>query len=781
MKKTFRRISLLIVLAIVTSMFTNVTYAQAASVWSFICGSGKKVEVNDTITLQKNEYQDLNIYKSGKEIKTNDSTYKITWSSSNPEVVWINASTGKLRADRLKKMTTDTGTAKIIATIKNLKTGAVAKRGFTINVIKEKVKGYLDLTSVGWASYNAGLNENMTGGTAGKLYPGAKLEIINEKTNANGVLVCRVYAPDLGVECYVNKKYIKLESEKVAPTVTPTVAPTVAPTLAPTATPTVVPTATPTPVPAVTKVYGTLDLSSAGWKSYNAGLNANMDGGTAGTLYPGAKLEILEECTNAKGTLVYKVYSGDLNKECYVTAKYVKVDSTVVPPQTTPGTVTENDKVYGTLTATRYNVGINANFTGGTWGEIKKGAQLEILEEVTNSSGNKVYRVYSPDLEKECYVSARYVTINEESSKVILANIVEGVYAIHPKCAPNSSLDVADWNTDNGANLQIWETTKLESNQLFCIKRENGYYVLQSEFSKKMIDVAGGVFASQTNVQLYEANSSDAQKWIITDAGNGYYMLIPYGNQNLALDVSGGGSTNGSNMWLYEINKSDAQLFKLERYYGSTEGLSRYECFSRNASIVLEQIKNGISEFINVGDQACQKLWTWYYQRASSHDGAWCDVFAHYVLCLAGVDTQAYKEEKYEGNQYNVGWTREYYKDFGAYTYVADANKSGMDIYDMVRTGDLILMNGYNHIGVVYVEGDKKYVVHGNYSGKVCVHELSRRDASTGVNYANGKMITVDGYVSMEVFLSNNTDVEVSRELPTEKYQIGNYILGGMR
>ena len=425
MKKTFRKISLLVILAIVVGMFANVTYAQAASVWSFICGSGKKIEVNDTITLQKNEYQDLNIYKSGKEIKTNDSTYKITWSSSNPDVVWINASTGKLRADRLKKMTTDTGTAKITAKIKNLKTGAVAKRGFTINVIKEKVKGYLDLTSAGW-SYNAGLNENMTGGTAGKLYPGAKLEIINEKTNANGVLVCRVYAPDLGRECYVNKKYIKLESEKVAPTATPTVAPTATPTAIPTA----IPTAAPTSAPTVNKVYGTLDLTSAGWTSYNAGLNENMTGGTAGKLYPGAKLEILEECTNANGTLVYRVYSLDLGKECYVTAKYVKVDSSVVPPQTEsvvtpiviPEVKTEENKKYGTLDLTgagwkSYNAGLNINMTGGTAGTLYPGAKLEILEECTNAKGTLVYRAYSFDLGKECYVTAKYVKVDDAVSQ----------------------------------------------------------------------------------------------------------------------------------------------------------------------------------------------------------------------------------------------------------------------------------------------------------------------------------------------------------------------------
>ena len=749
MKKTFRKISLLVVLVIVVGMFANVTYAQAASVWSFICGSGKKIEVNDTITLQKNEYQDLNLYKSGKEIKLNDSTYKITWSSSNPDVVWINASTGKLRADRLKKMTADTGTAKITATIKNLKTGAVAKRGFTINVIKEKVKGYLDLTSEGWSSYNAGLNENMTGGTAGKLYPGAKLEIINEKTNANGVLVCRVYALDLGVECYVSKKYIKLESEKVAPTATPTLAPT----------------ATPTPFPVVTKVYGTLDLSSAGWKSYNAGLNANMDGGTAGTLYPGAKLEILEECTNAKGTLVYKVYSGDLNKECYVTAKYVKVDSTVVPPQTTQGIVTENDKVYGTLTATRYNVGINANFTGGTLGEIKQGAQLEILEEVTNASGVKVYRVYSPDLNKECYVSAKYVTINDGSSKILLANIAEGVYAIHPKCAPNSSLDVAGWNADNGANLQIWETTKLESNQLFRIKRENGYYVLQSEFSQKMIDVSGAVFESQNNVQLYEVNGSDAQKWIITDAGNGYYMLIPYGNQNLALDVSGGGSTNGSNMWLYEINKSDAQLFKLERYIESNQATE--ELRAKIVAVAYQEFDNNKTNPFSKPEDVKYSYFRPYYKN-QSEPAPWCASFVNWCANTAGIpesiiphETGMWQSKKNGFELANVAGLCGYMQTYcGAVLYELESEEMMSGKY-VPRAGDFIVYKygsgEMRHIGLV-VDFDET-------SKSVITIEGNTTDKETGQT----------GYIETKTRAYMNENVAPSQDFYLLGYLAPNY------
>ena len=78
-------------------------------------------------------------------------------------------------------------------------------------------------------------------------------------------------------------------------------------------------------------------------------------------------------------------------------------------------------------------------------------------------------KIYSFDLAAVGYISARYVRV-DDNQHASLANIAEGIYAIHPKCALNSSLDVADWNTDNGANLQIWETAKLESNQLFCIK-----------------------------------------------------------------------------------------------------------------------------------------------------------------------------------------------------------------------------------------------------------------------------------------------------------------------
>lgn len=74
------------------------------------------------------------------------------------------------------------------------------------------------------------------------------------------------------------------------------------------------------------KTYAVLDLSSKGWKSYNVGLNVDMYADKAYTIYNGAKLEVLGKYKNAKGIEICHVFSPDLNMECYITAKYVKVN-----------------------------------------------------------------------------------------------------------------------------------------------------------------------------------------------------------------------------------------------------------------------------------------------------------------------------------------------------------------------------------------------------------------------------------------------------------------------
>ncbi len=72
--------------------------------------------------------------------------------------------------------------------------------------------------------------------------------------------------------------------------------------------------------------YGTLDLSSRGWKAYNVGTTVEMYADKAYTIRSGAKLEILGKYTNSKGNEIYHVYSEDLDMKCYVAAWAVKLE-----------------------------------------------------------------------------------------------------------------------------------------------------------------------------------------------------------------------------------------------------------------------------------------------------------------------------------------------------------------------------------------------------------------------------------------------------------------------
>ncbi len=216
----------------------------------------------------------------------------------------------------------------------------------------------------------------------------------------------------------------------------------------------------------------------------------------------------------------------------------------------------------------------------------------------------------------------------------------------------------------------------------------------------------------------------------------------------------------------------DSQYVTVKR---NANNSSRYENYRQNAETVLGQIATGTNDYINVGDQAYGKVWTWYTQGSwtSTH---WCVAFAHYALNLSGVDTGSYKYESgsYAWNQTGVSNTVNYYNAYNAYTY-------GSNVYDAVQTGDLVIMNNFGHIGVVYEVGNTKYVVHGNVgndytTSKVAVHELKR---GNGANTVWG--MGVNGYISMESFLSNNTWVDVTDSVPSDTYYVNGYKLGGVR
>lgn len=142
MKQMKKKLSLILIMALIIGTFGNVIMASAAtkSSWSFETKSGITVDVGKTIHMEKNEFQDFNLYKSGKEIKQTDSRYQVTWSSDDETVIWIDAKNGKARADKFGDMKGDYGEAVITAKIKNKTTKAIAYRKFNVVVGEEEQK-----------------------------------------------------------------------------------------------------------------------------------------------------------------------------------------------------------------------------------------------------------------------------------------------------------------------------------------------------------------------------------------------------------------------------------------------------------------------------------------------------------------------------------------------------------------------------------------------------------------------------------------------------------------
>ena len=126
MRKLSKKISMLMVLAMLVGLFSGVVSASAASAWSF-ASSKYDVAVNGSINMESKEYADFDLLKDGKA----PAGYTVAWASSDEDVVWVNAKTGQLRANKFGKAA-DGDKAVISATFTNTATKKSATRSFTI-------------------------------------------------------------------------------------------------------------------------------------------------------------------------------------------------------------------------------------------------------------------------------------------------------------------------------------------------------------------------------------------------------------------------------------------------------------------------------------------------------------------------------------------------------------------------------------------------------------------------------------------------------------------------
>lgn len=107
--------------------------------------------------------------------------------------------------------------------------------------------------------------------------------------------------------------------------------------------------------------------------------------------------------------------------------------------------------------------------------------------------------------------------------------------------------------------------------------------------SGKVLDVDDAKKTQGTNVQQYDSNNTDAQKWTIKKNSDGTYSLVSKCN-NLYMDVKDGIASNSRNIQVYGGNGTKAQKFKFEKVADSINYSEKAEKTISDGTYTIKQL-----------------------------------------------------------------------------------------------------------------------------------------------------------------------------------------------
>ena len=139
--------------------------------------------------------------------------------------------------------------------------------------------------------------------------------------------------------------------------------------------------------------------------------------------------------------------------------------------------------------------------------------------------------------------------------------IADGVYYIKNKNV-NYGLDVYGGSLYGGANVQLYSLNRSNA-QKWKITHDSKGYVMFQNVGSGMYLTSGG---SGNSANVYQQKQSNGynQKWIIMFDTNSNLRIVSALHSNRVLDVHGGMIRNFSNIQLYDSNNSNAQKWVFE-------------------------------------------------------------------------------------------------------------------------------------------------------------------------------------------------------------------------
>lgn len=185
---------------------------------------------------------------------------------------------------------------------------------------------------------------------------------------------------------------------------------------------------------------------------------------------------------------------------------------------------------------------------------------------VHNSSNIQVYKSNDTAAQRwyfNTFESPRQKLDN--MAKKYNAEIEETTYVISNFANPNYTIDVSMASKSNYANVWLFNSNNTAA-QKWTVKKDSvGYITFINVGSSKALDVQKAVAKSGTNIWQYQYNDTYAQKWIAKKNTDGSLTFVSALDPNYVLDISSGKVVNYQNIQLYQSNGTNAQKFKLTK------------------------------------------------------------------------------------------------------------------------------------------------------------------------------------------------------------------------
>ena len=129
--------------------------------------------------------------------------------------------------------------------------------------------------------------------------------------------------------------------------------------------------------------------------------------------------------------------------------------------------------------------------------------------------------------------------------------------------APNGKvLEVKDFNTENGAAIQLWSYAGHPWQQWQFVDAGGGRWRIQNRFTGKVMDLALSGVENGTWVHQWSATSGAGQRWQIVDAGSGKVKLRNV-LADKVIDLVGMRVENGTQAQIWQDVYGENQLWKL--------------------------------------------------------------------------------------------------------------------------------------------------------------------------------------------------------------------------